>query len=143
MTLRKKQIAAIHIGKKHLGLDDATYRHLLQDAAGVESCADASEAGLKAILSRLEKLGFNPTGRVARDFGRKPAKPPQDRQALIAKIEALLADAGRHWNYAHGCARRMFGKDALEFCTADELWRIVAALEKDKQRRRSRESDAG
>ena len=52
----------------------------------------------------------------------------------MGKIEALLADAELHWNYAIGIAKKMFKKEALEFCTESELHRIVAALEYRKKR---------
>jgi hypothetical protein len=32
------------------------------------------------------------------------------KEQLIAKIEALLADAGKHWNYAIGIAKRCLTK---------------------------------
>lgn len=129
---RKARLAAIHMGKKALNLDDDMYRDLLESAAGIRSAADASDDGLLKILKRMDELGFSQKPR--RDFGKKPSVK-LSKQALVGKIEALLADAGRHWAYAEGCARRMFGKEKLEFCTDDELWRMVAALEKDAKRR--------
>jgi phage gp16-like protein len=134
---RRARLAAIHMGKKHLGLDDDTYRDLLESACGVRSAADATDDGLVAVLRRMESQGF--VQKTKKDVGRRPNTPQRDKVELVKKIEALLADAGRHWNYAHGCAKKMFGKDAVEFCTGDELWRIVAALEKDKARRAKRE----
>ena len=46
-----------------------------------------------------------------------------------SKIEAHLTKHKLHWNYVKGIAKQMFQKEALEFCTENELWRIVAALE--------------
>jgi phage gp16-like protein len=130
-NLRKSRLAAIHMGKKALNLDEDTYRDLLQSAAGVQSAADANADQLVAILRRMESLGFQQT---KREFGTKP-KVKQSKAQLVNKIEALLAEAGRHWAYAEGCAKKMFQKEKIEFCTDDELWRMVAALEKDKKRR--------
>lgn len=129
---RKARLAAIHLGKKALNLDDDTYRDLLEAATGVRSAADLNNDGLVTVLKRMEVLGFSQ--KPKQDFGKKPSVK-LSKQALVGKIEALLADAGRSWAYAEGCARNMFGKEKLEFCTDDELWRIVAALEKDKKRR--------
>ena len=129
---RKARLAAIHMGKKALNLDDDTYRDLLEAATGVRSAADLNDDGLLKIIKRMDELGFSQ--KPKRDFGKKPSVK-LSKQALVGKIEALLADAGRHWNYAEGCARKMFGKEKIEFCTDDELWRIVAALEKDMRRR--------
>ncbi len=135
-ALHRARLAAIHIGKKTLGLDEETYRDLLESAAGVRSAADATNAGLDAVLKRMDELGFKKT--TKKNVGTRP-RPAKDKVALIAKIEALLTDAARPWSYAEGLAKQMFGKEKLDFCTGDQLWRMVAALEKDKARRAKRE----
>ena len=132
---RRARLATIHMGKTALGLDDDTYRDMLESVCGVRSAADATDTGLVKVLRRMQSLGFEV--KTKKQVGTKP-KAARDKVELTKKIEALLADAGRHWNYAHGCAKKMFGKDRLEFCTGDELWRIVAALSKDQKRREQR-----
>ncbi|WAU72879.1 gp16 family protein [Acinetobacter sp. TR11] len=129
MISRKNRIAAIHMGKKSLGLDDDTYRDMLEHVTGKRSAKDMSDDHLIHVLQHMETLGFN----QRKDFGQKP-KVKLSKEQLIAKIEALLADAGKHWNYAIGIAKKMFNKEALEFCTEHELWKIVAALEYQKKR---------
>lgn len=133
MSARHQRLAAIHMGKKALGLDEETYRDLLESAAGVRSAADATEDGLIKILKRMQDAGFDQ--RPRRDFGRRPNLPQRDKSELVKKIEALLADDGKHWNYALGMARKMFGKESIEFCSPAELYKIVAALEYAKKRR--------
>ena len=78
---------------------------------------------LLKVIQHLDQLGFS-----KRNFGNKP-KVKLSKEALIGKIEAHLTEHKLHWNYAKGIAKQMFQKDALEFCTENELWRIVAALE--------------
>ena len=132
--LRNARLAAIHMGKKQLGLDDDTYRDLLEQVGGSRSAKDLNDDGLVKVLKHMESIGFskNTTGKT--EFGQKP-NVKDSKESLINKIEALLADAGRHWNYAHGCAKNMFGKEQVQFCTEHQLWKLVVALEKDKQRR--------
>ncbi|ENX20171.1 hypothetical protein F892_03094 [Acinetobacter vivianii] len=130
--LRKSRIAAIHMGKNKLGLDEETYRDLLEQVAGKRSAKDMTDDELVKVLKHMETLGFSKP-----EFGQKP-KAALTKQQLIDKIEALLADSGKHWNYAHGCARNMFKKDQVQFCTEYELWKIVAALEINKKRSASK-----
>lgn len=53
---------------------------------------------------------------------------------LLKKIEALLAEAGRPWTYAHSMARRMFSIECVQWCKAHQLHKIVAALMYDAKR---------
>jgi phage gp16-like protein len=136
---RRRELAAIHVAKKALGLDDGTYRDMLFTVARVRSAADLDHAGRQAVIEHLRRRGFRPKPAPAteRDHGKKP-QVPADRQALVDKLEALLADAARPWNYARSMAKRMFHVDQLEWATADQLRRLVAALEYDRRRRAAR-----
>lgn len=81
--------------------------------------------------------GRGPRAAIEKTRGAKPSVSAE-RQGLVDKLEALLADAARPWNYARAMALRMFGLQ-LEWCTGDQLRRLVAALEYDKRRRAARE----
>lgn len=125
---RNQRLAAIHMGKKQLGLDDDIYRDMLEQVTGKRSAKDMSDDDLVKVIQHLDQLGFS-----KRDFGVKP-KVRLSKEALIGKIEAHLAENKLHWNYAKGISKQMFQKEALEFCTENQLWRIVAALEYRKKR---------
>lgn len=131
--LRNARIATLHMGKKALSLDEDTYRDMLEQVTGKRSAKDMTDAELLKVIQHLDQLGF-----TKRDFGSKP-KVSTSKEDLIKKIEAHLADNKLHWNYAKGIAKQMFQKEALEFCTNNELWRIVAALEY-KMKRAQRET---
>ncbi len=120
---RNDRLATIHMGKKALNLDEDTYRDMLESVTGKRSAKDMAMDDLLKVIQHLDQLGFS-----KRDFGKKP-KVKLTKEALIGKIEAHLAEQKLHWNYAVGMAKKMFQKEALEFCTENELWRIVAALE--------------
>lgn len=130
-TGRSKLIAIIHVGKKELGLDDDTYRDMLQHVTGKRSAKDLNISELNKVIRELEQKGFKHESK--RSFGTKPDVASQ-KEPLMGKIEALLADQQLHWNYAKAIAKQMFNKEALEFCTKKELYRIVAALEYKKKR---------
>lgn len=127
---RRRQLAQIHIAAKQLGLDDDTYRAMLREVAGVTSAADLSDTGRRKVLTHLQRLGWAP-----RRKGR--STPAPDKAALVAKIRAQLAAAARPDAYADGMAKRMFGIDRFEWCTPEQLRKIVAALAYDAQRRKS------
>jgi phage gp16-like protein len=141
--------ARIHIAKSRLDLDDDTYRDLLKAQTGKTSCAKMTVAELAKVMDRMRELGFR--DQPAQRHGRKP-RAGGDRQALVAKIEALLADKGRPWEYLTNVSprplgegsgvrarqsmlERITGKQRLEFCTAADLGKIVAALTYDQNRR--------
>lgn len=53
-----KSIAALHVAKKALGLDDDSYRDALRQVTGKSSSADMTEAERARVLERFRDLGF-------------------------------------------------------------------------------------
>ena len=125
-------LAKIHIAKAQLGLDEDTYRALLARVAGVRSAKELSPRQIGAVLAEFQRLGWTP--RPAKKAGRNALKPAAERKALVGKIEAQLADAGRPWAYADAMALRMFKVERVEWCDTDQLRRLVAALAYDAKR---------
>lgn len=138
--LARRELAAIHVGKRELGLDDLTYRALLWTVARVRSAKDLDEAGRRAVIEHMRQRGFTRAG-GKQPCGRKPAAPA-DRRALMNKLEMLLVSRAVPWTYAAAMAKKMFGVDRLEWATAGQLWKIIAALEIDERRRAARASNA-
>lgn len=128
---RNPSLAKIHIAKKQLGLDDETYRAMLLQHGGVTSAKDLTPLGAAKVLHHLEKAGFKPK---AADHGKHP-KPAAGRAALVRKVEAQLADAGRPWDYVDAMAKRMFKVDKLDWLDEEQLGKVVAALAYDAKRR--------
>jgi phage gp16-like protein len=132
---RNRQLGRIHAGKKALGLDDDTYRALLERVTGKRSSADMTGTERNAVLAELARLGFKAEDAAARKrriFGRPKNV---DEVPMLRKVEALLTDSRRPWSYAHAMAKRMFHRDRLEFLRHDELHKLVAALQADANRR--------
>jgi phage gp16-like protein len=141
---RNPSLAKIHIAKKELGMDDATYREMLRTHGGVSSSKDLTLIGAAKVLAHLERCGFKPKAGKAND--RQLPKVGSDRQRLMGKIGALLADAGRPWAYADGVAKRLFASttkiERIEFCDGPHLSKVVAALVIDAARRAQRSPNA-
>lgn len=132
MNRRNAALGKIHIAKKDLGLDDDTYRALLARVAGVTSAKDLNPRQVSAVLAEFQRLGWQAA--PAKSQGRKTPRPAPDRQKLVGKIEAQLAEAGRPWAYADAMAERMFKVERVEWCDSDQLQRLVAALVYDARR---------
>ena len=144
---RNRELAAIHIGAQQLGMDTSDknpaseYRSMLWTHGRVYSAADLDQGGRTAVIEHLRKRGFTKAVRPAQahDHGKKP-KVPADRQGLVDKLEAQLAASARPWNYVRAMAKRMFKLDKLEWASAEQLRKLVAALEYDARRRAVRSS---
>ncbi|MEE1950994.1 regulatory protein GemA [Pseudomonas alcaligenes] len=127
----------IQIARRELGLDDDVYRSILARTAGVRSSKELTPRQIGRVLEEFERLGWVPkpsSKTPAKRAGRAAPKPSADREALVGKIEAQLAAAGRPWEYADGMARRMFKVERVEWCDVDQLRGLVAALSYDAKR---------
>lgn len=123
--MRKAMIAKIKIAQKQLQLDDMTYRGILTRVANKDSCTRCSLKELDAVLKEMKRLGFVAT---SPKHGHRPS-PRCDIVSMMSKVEALLADSGLHWNYANALGKRMFGKEFVHWLGADELHKLIAALQ--------------
>lgn len=136
---RAKQLAAIHVmAAKRLHLDRETYVALLERVAGVDSAGKLDGRGRAQVLDELRRL----SGEGARQMHNAmnlPSAPQNVREevaAMVGKVGALLAETGKSWNYAHGTAKRMFKVQRVEWLRADQLHRLVAALQISANRAR-------
>lgn len=59
-------LAKLHIAKKQLGLDDDTWRDLLERETGKRSSKDMSEGERGRVLDVLKKQGFKPVSKGSR-----------------------------------------------------------------------------
>lgn len=137
---RKRELATIHVAKKQLGLDDATYRDILWTVARVKSAAELDSQGRGRLIKHLQERGFRkskaPAKRSATPgrFPGHPGKVGNDREAMLGKVEALLADMKLPWSYADGIASQMFGIERVRFCEPTHLRALIAALSKRQRR---------
>ncbi len=128
MKSRNALIAKIKIAQKELGMADEAYRAMLLRVTGKNSCTAMDTEELEAVFAEMVRFGFAPKTTAKDKYG----KPHLRRTAtvpLMDKIEALLADGGYHWNYAHAMAKRMFKRDKVEYLDNDQLRRLAAALQ--------------
>ena len=132
ITLRTKELAAIHMGKKQLGLDDEMYRNMLEDLTGKRSAGDMTQAERRKVLDEMRK---DTGGKVY-----KPSvsvKPAPNKEPMIKKVFALLYALERPKKYAVSTLKQMFGNDApdkIDWATPEQLYKLISALEYQKKR---------
>ena len=129
---RTRDLQKIHVAKRQMALDDHTYRCLIERVTGLTSAADLDGRQRRAVIDEFYRLGWKAKTH------RKPGQVAERKQALVSKIEALLAEAGRAWAYADGIAQRVCKVETVRFCTEDQLRKIIAALMYDQKRRQKR-----
>lgn len=126
-NFRRKDLAKIHIAKKDLGLDDATYREMLFNITGFRSAADLDSKQRWAVIKHLRTKGYRSKHKSAKASGMNKTTAP-DRAPLLSKIGAILFRLRLPWAYADGMAKRMFGVDKVRWLRPDQLHKVTAAL---------------
>ncbi len=135
---RARQLARIHVVKAKLKLDDETYRQLLDRVAGKRSAADLDQRGRDLVLDELSRLQGVARKALILGLPGAPVNVRDDVAAMVGMVAAILAEADRSWDYAHGLAHKMFHVARVEWLHADQLHKLVAALLIDQKRRRAR-----
>lgn len=131
-ALYKKELAAIHMGKKQLGFDDEDYRDYLETLTGKRSASDMSTAERRRVLDEMRKdTGgkiYTPSTRV---------KAGSNREPMLKKVYALLYALDRPLSYGLSTLKQMFADNApdrLEWADTQQLHKLIAALEYQKKR---------
>lgn len=140
---RKVDLGAIHAAATELHMADDVYRSMLERVTGLRSAKDMDTPQREAVIAELRRLGAvkafknHDRAHFQRKFRGKPKSVAPEVKALIGKVGALLADSQREWAYAHGMAKRMFKSERVEWLRADQIHKLIAALEVDKRRRKA------
>jgi phage gp16-like protein len=122
-------IAKLHIAKKQLGLDDASYRALLVAATGKSSAKDMREGELVAAMEAFKKAGFKalpPKTAEQKAAARKP---------YVAKIYALWGDLEKSGDLTdpslkalQSFVKRQTGMDRVEWLGPEDATKVTEGL---------------
>lgn len=135
---RNSAIAKIHIAKKQLGLDDETYRDVLQRVVGVRSTKPMSGMELHKVLQEFARLGF----KAAPAAEAKTARLANSEVArkiracwLDLKNDGMLTDASER--ALRNFVRRMTHRpiDNLDWLTPEETNLVIEALKQWRRRK--------
>lgn len=90
-TLRNIMIAKIHLAKNQLGLDDDTYRSIIQQAVGKDSSTKCTDKQLEKVIEKLKEKGWKDAKpRISRDKTRRERRAyEKTNKPSISKIYAL------------------------------------------------------
>jgi phage gp16-like protein len=136
---RNRDLARIHALKRELELTDEDYRAVIWTVAQVRSSGDLDVTGRRRLIDHLAARAkvMKPAGAAGAKteprYGRRPRTGEETRR-LMSRVEAHLTVTKRPWTYAHAMAKRMFGRERVEWLAPHELLKLVAALEIDARR---------
>ena len=124
-------IAAIHVAKKQLGLDEDTYRAKLTNITGKPSTKEMTEAERQKVLKVFRNEGFAPAPAARRPDGRAKltGKYAKKLQALWIAGWNLGIFRERDDAALVAFVKRQTGLDAVQFLRhADDARKAVEAL---------------
>ncbi|HEU6435846.1 MAG TPA: phage protein GemA/Gp16 family protein [Nitratidesulfovibrio sp.] len=145
-------VTKAQIARRQLGLKDSEYYAILDARYGVESSTKLSVPQLHDLLLYFQTLGWQAKrGSAKRGARRDPGvaallagdAASLGREALMEKIEALLAEKGRvegthmPWAYAMGILKQQTKGAIRDFRQAspDQLRDVMLALLRDAKRK--------
>lgn len=135
---RKASIKALKACVRQLGLDDATYRAMLQARTGHASATQCTAEQLGTVIAHLKAAGATPPPKVlakgVNADGRRRLVPAEDRAALHAKVVALLQELARVTGhsvslaYADAICKKNGWCERVDFADPVVLHLLVGAL---------------
>ncbi|MFM4867252.1 gp16 family protein [Aeromonas caviae] len=97
---RTRLIRLVQIGRRTLGLDEETYRVLLEQQSGKRSAADLTLQELDKVLLAMKGAGFKPIVKRPANRGKQPRLSPSRgtpvKTAEIGVIRAVWITMQRH-----------------------------------------------
>ena len=143
MPLDRKKLSLLHVGKSRLGIDDDDWRALLGRVAGVASSRDLDDYGFQAVISELERLGFQSTA-SEKNFGRVDRHWTMATPAQLHKIRILAAeffDRAETEDEADKALetwlRNRFRVGGLRMLDGERAREVIGALVRMNQRKRA------
>lgn len=136
--LRDREIKLIHVARRDLGLDDATYRAVLREVAGVKSSTELDSRGRHKLLEHFKQKGFTVKSKA------KATKPNASASAVNNAADPQYHKIRSLWSALHeaGAVRvnteaalrifikRITGCDDYRFCNGQQVVTVIEALKK-------------
>lgn len=146
--INNAQKALLHTAKRELGLDDATYRTMLQSIAGVKSSTDLTLLSFQAVMQHLADCGFKKTPGEHNYTGFAACKkkweklvgerPTMATPAQLARIETDWDMMRWYWTRPNGFGnkdialrgilKKIVGVSDLRFLGFDQAGKTIEAL---------------
>ena len=130
---RLRLIKLVHVAKRELCMDDATYRTVLRSAGGADSTASMGAAALERVLAQLKRAGFRVRHKAASSAGSRQL----DTRHQARKVRALwllLHALGVLRNPSEASlaayVKRIVGVDDLHWAGGEQLDQLIETLKK-------------
>lgn len=134
---RRGMIAKVKIAQKELGIDDDTYRAMLERLTGKRSAADCDFAQLGKVLDELKVKGWTPKVVAGGRMGTAPilSKPARADHPAARKARALwisLHQLGlvrdRRESALEAFAARQLKVERLQWADQGQVYKLIEAL---------------
>lgn len=121
-------LAKIHIAKKELGLDDETYRAVLQRVIGKSSCAKANAKQLTKVIEEFKSLGFK--GQSNKKFRKSPIPAVKKVYALWGELQGLGAVETKDKTALDAFVKKYTGIDNANWLDDKSARKVIEILKK-------------
>lgn len=134
---RRAILAKVHIARKELGLDDDTYRAILERLTGCRSAAGCSELQLAGVLAEFKAKGWVPTNTgstpaqpVVNNRKPRPADHPSARKARALWISLRQLGVVRNGSdqALEAFATRQLKVERLQWADQAQCYKLIEAL---------------
>lgn len=139
---RPTLIKLIHVAKRELNMDDDSYRMLLMNETGKNTCSAMTTEQLSLVIDGMKKRGFKPrkTAVKTTDNKRLSPKSGKEKHAEMGKIRAIWIEMYRHCfvrdaseTALDAYVRRMTESqgnkvDILSWCNHDQCRTVMESL---------------
>ena len=130
---RRRRIVLIHVAKRELGMDDASYRATLRGLQLPSSTAHMTLPQLDAVLEHMKRSGFKVQAQAPQQTAAGPPVPDPKSQKIRALWRFLyqlgaVKDPSEAALVAY--VKRMTRVDALQWSNDQQARRVIEALKK-------------
>lgn len=136
MNSKARLIQLIHVAKRELHLDDATYRAALQGVCQKTSCKDMSVAELEKVFNHFEDKGFKKRAKKNKKRQSPSSKKPV-RVGEVRVIRAIWIQAAKDKLLHDGSEEaldkwvfRMSGVRHVGWLSYDSAFKVLESLKK-------------
>jgi phage gp16-like protein len=143
---RRSELAKIHLAKKRLGLDDETYRAIIERVCGGKTSAGELDEGERGkLLDEFKRFGFIEGGSYTTSIADFDDREPQARliRCLWADLKAIGALRDSSEQALADFIRRATKMDSIRWLTAQQANVVIESLKQWKGRIGYRQNSTG
>jgi len=143
-NIRQSELAKIHLAKKQLGLDDDTYRAVIEriTKGRTDSSGEMTEAERLALLDEFARKGFRPAPPISRQDDWITISPNHPGAAHLRKLLACAYELERIGAVKTGSTKvwlrkfvkKITGVDSLQWLDATDCNKVIEGLKFWRQR---------